>query len=92
VDVRAPRPDAVVTINGNSTRQSGTLRKFETTELKPDKPYKVTFRARWNDDKGRNVERADTVTLRAGDHKTVDFSKSSGRNEVAEPENIDRVP
>jgi uncharacterized protein (TIGR03000 family) len=92
VDIRVPSPDAVVTIKGKSTRQTGTLRKFETTELPSGKSYKVVFRARWKDDNGRTVERSKTVTFNAGDLKTVDFTRSSDNEEIAEPENMDRVP
>jgi uncharacterized protein (TIGR03000 family) len=85
VDVRVPRSDAVVTINGNDTRQTGTLRLFETPDLPSGKSYKTEFRARWKEN-GRDREASKTVNLRPGDRITVDLTRPTENEDMTETE------
>jgi uncharacterized protein (TIGR03000 family) len=75
IDVKVPA-DADVWFNGTKTRQTGANREFESPTLTPGKTYGYDIKARWMGDDGE-VTRTKHVTIRAGDHKTVDF-----RNEV----------
>lgn len=76
VHVQVPR-DAELWFGGDKTSQTGPARDFVTPELKQDKAYFYTLKARWTDDNGKAVERTKRVQVRPGAHIMVDFNRSS---------------
>ena len=56
VHVRLPG-DADLWFGGDKTSQTGSTREFVTPELKQDKDYIYTLKARWTDQDGEPVER-----------------------------------
>jgi uncharacterized protein (TIGR03000 family) len=91
VDVNVPGPDCRLTINGNSTRQRGTHRVFETESIAPDQTYTCDFTATWMQN-GREVSRTQTVRLQAGDHRTITFDNRTSNREVIHPEDLRNNP
>jgi uncharacterized protein (TIGR03000 family) len=82
--VRVPKRDAEIRINGKRMTQTGTTRRFVSSRIPPGRKrtYKVT--ASWTDH-GKEVQRSETVVLRAGQRKTVRFQEpkqaASDRNQ-----------
>jgi uncharacterized protein (TIGR03000 family) len=71
IDLLVPA-QAEVWFDGEKTTQSGIARQFYTPPLVPGHDYKYDIRARWREN-GREVTRARTITIRAGDHLGVNF-------------------
>ena len=65
---------AQVWFEGQKTAQSGTLRRFVSPPLDPGAAYVYTVRVRWQAD-GRPLNATRDITVRAGDWKTVDFTR-----------------
>ncbi len=73
VKVSLPDPDAQVWFEGQLTRQRGTQRGFVSPPLDPGQDYVYDVRARWTEN-GREVERTQTVRVRADGVATVEFT------------------
>jgi uncharacterized protein (TIGR03000 family) len=73
VTVRVPNPNAQVWVEGALTTQRGTLREFESPQLKPGNPYTYNIRAQWQQD-GKTVTRDRNVSVRPGSTFNVDFN------------------
>jgi uncharacterized protein (TIGR03000 family) len=71
VAVRVP-PDAELWFGGDKTTQTGEHREFVTPELKQDKDYFYTLKARWNQN-GEQTEKTRRVRVRPGSRVTIDF-------------------
>jgi uncharacterized protein (TIGR03000 family) len=72
VRVHVPR-NADLWFDGDKTSQTGSERDFVTPELKTDKDYVYTLKARWTDPEGKSVEQTRRVKVHAGTHAMVDF-------------------
>jgi uncharacterized protein (TIGR03000 family) len=79
--VNLPQADARLTANGNMTRQRGMRREFDTNPINSGKTYTIDFVATWMEN-GREVKRTRSVTVRPGDHTTVDFTTAENNREV----------
>jgi uncharacterized protein (TIGR03000 family) len=67
--------DAKLWVDGKPTKQTGAVREFVTPPvLRAAQNYQYTFRAEWAQD-GRAMSRERSVTVRATEAVTVDFSK-----------------
>jgi uncharacterized protein (TIGR03000 family) len=97
--------DAVLSFQGKTmTEETGALRQFQSPPLNPGRTYSYDVRATWKDENGREVTRTRHLTVRAGDHLSVDLSRgtmprASDVEEVPQPElrtaplpNLRRVP
>ena len=73
VEVRAPA-DCEIWFDGQATTQTGTDRSFTSPPLEPRQEYEYEVRARWNVD-GKPLDQTRKVTVHAGDHVVVDFSR-----------------
>jgi len=73
VHVRVPA-NAELWFGGDKTSQTGPMRDFVTPELKQDKDYFYTLKARWMED-GKAVERTKRVKVRPGANVMVDFQR-----------------
>lgn len=72
LDVRVPTTEAVVTVDGHPTTQSGTSRRYSSPPLSPGKTYEYEVKAHWHAG-GQLVERTQKVQVRAGDRIAIDF-------------------
>jgi uncharacterized protein (TIGR03000 family) len=72
VHVHLPR-NAELWFGGDKTTQTGSERDFVTPELKGDKDYFYTLKARWTDQDGKQVEQTRRVKVHANSHAMVDF-------------------
>jgi uncharacterized protein (TIGR03000 family) len=72
LSVRVP-PDAVVSINGQTTAQSGPRREFVSSGLAPGRTYTFAVSARWKGPGGEAVEQERRVPVQGGERRTVDF-------------------
>jgi hemoglobin len=68
--------DADLSINGMRTSQKGSVRGFVSPVLEAGQKYAYEFRARWKSG-GKDVERTQRITFKAGDRLTVDFTKGT---------------
>jgi uncharacterized protein (TIGR03000 family) len=75
IDVIVPSSTAAVLIDGKATAQKGTMRKFETPDLASGRSFSSEFTVRWTEN-GQQREQSRTVSYRAGQHLTVDFTRS----------------
>jgi len=73
IEVRVPA-GAEVWFNGARTRQTGTVRVFESPPLEPGTPYAYSVKARWTLG-GKEMERTLQVPVSAGAKNTADFTK-----------------
>jgi uncharacterized protein (TIGR03000 family) len=71
VEVRVPA-NAELWFSDEKTQQTGLVRDFVTPELKPNKNYFYTLKARWMQD-GKPVERTRQVRVAPGAQARVDF-------------------
>jgi uncharacterized protein (TIGR03000 family) len=74
VDVRLPKSDATVWLEGVKTQQTGTERSFVSPTLAAGKTYSYEVHARWTDDNGAVVDRIKTVPVHSGERVMVDFT------------------
>jgi uncharacterized protein (TIGR03000 family) len=72
LDVKVP-PDAEVRVQGQRMLQRGSQRRFVSPPLVNGVTYFYRIHATWPE-KDRQVEDTQEVTVRAGDHKTVNFT------------------
>jgi uncharacterized protein (TIGR03000 family) len=95
--VRLPA-DAVLTIEGGATRQTGGERLFVSPPLAPGKRYSYTVKAEWKED-GKTRSEVQEVVVAAGQQSLVVFGAGAGgpppgsdgkRDPIAKPEG-DRV-
>jgi uncharacterized protein (TIGR03000 family) len=75
ITVRVPTADTQLWFGGHRTRQSGTVRVFETPPLGRG-AYQYQVRAQWPQD-GRMLNETRTVRVRPGETLTVDFGRFS---------------
>jgi uncharacterized protein (TIGR03000 family) len=76
ITVHVPKANAQVFFDGDRTQQTGQTREFMSPPLEPNHTYTYTIRAQWEDN-GRPMERTKKITVRAGDHPTVDFMRGA---------------
>jgi uncharacterized protein (TIGR03000 family) len=72
LNVRVPS-NAEVWIEGQKTNQTGRSRFYVSPPLTPRKSYTYEIKARWMEN-GQEMDQTRTLTVRAGDRQTVDFS------------------
>jgi uncharacterized protein (TIGR03000 family) len=72
--VQVPDADARLEVDGESTRQKGTTRRFVSPPLKPGVRYHYLFQV-WFWESGKMIVRKRTVPVRAGETTTVDLRK-----------------
>jgi uncharacterized protein (TIGR03000 family) len=72
VEVRLPRPDARLFIDGSEAKSAGAVRGFSTPPLATAEPYVYELRAEWTVD-GRTTTHTKRVTGRAGEKVVVEF-------------------
>jgi uncharacterized protein (TIGR03000 family) len=65
---------AEVWINGQKSHRKGTLRKFVTPPLQPDRKYSYLLRVRWREN-GHVKVRTRKVGIQAGRQTSVEFGK-----------------
>jgi uncharacterized protein (TIGR03000 family) len=68
-------PDAVLTIDGERTRQTGAERKFKTPPLEPGKRYFYIAVAVWEPNNYTKITRTRKIYVEAGKQVEVDFRK-----------------
>jgi uncharacterized protein (TIGR03000 family) len=68
--------DAKVWFDDKPTRQSGTVREFETAPLTPGHEYTYHIRAQWREG-DRDVTQTRQVDIRANSAVTVDFTRTA---------------
>jgi uncharacterized protein (TIGR03000 family) len=91
VHVQVPR-DAELWFGGDKTSQTGPTRDFVTPELKQDKNYFYTLKARWTDDDGKAVERTKRVQVRPGARIMVDFNRATSADTPERTEKRSATP
>jgi uncharacterized protein (TIGR03000 family) len=79
VHVRVPQ-NAELWFGDDKTSQTGGDRAFVTPELKQDKDYFYTLKARWMGDDGKPIERTKRVKVHAGGQTMVDFNRNDSTN------------
>jgi uncharacterized protein (TIGR03000 family) len=77
VEVRVPRSDATVWLEGAQTQQTGTEREFASPPLEQGKTYTYDVRARWIDKNGAVVDRTQHVPIHSGERVMVDFTRTT---------------
>jgi uncharacterized protein (TIGR03000 family) len=91
IDVTVPA-DAALSFQGKTmTEETGALRQYQSPPLSPGRTYTYDVRATWKDDNGREVSRTRHLTVRAGDHLSVDLTggtmpRARDVEEVPQPE------
>jgi uncharacterized protein (TIGR03000 family) len=81
--IRLPA-DARLSVDGQKTKQTGSLRRFHSPPLTPGKNYSYTFQWTFRKD-GKIFKGTKIVRVRAGDDKEVDLMKEDV--EEANPQN-----
>jgi uncharacterized protein (TIGR03000 family) len=71
VDVQVPA-DAQLWFNGQQTNDTGPQRSFMSPPVAPGQNYTYDLRARWMQN-GQPVDQTQHITVRAGEHRRVDF-------------------
>jgi uncharacterized protein (TIGR03000 family) len=66
--------DAQVSFNGQSTAQTGTVRRFVTPPLNPDNDYTYELTVRWSKD-GQPAEESRTVSVVAGSFRRLNLTR-----------------
>lgn len=74
VEVRVPRADARLFIDGAEVRSSGVVRKFATPPLETTTAYTYEVRTEWTVE-GKTLTHTKRVTGRAGDRVVVEFQQ-----------------
>jgi uncharacterized protein (TIGR03000 family) len=81
--VRLPA-DAKLVVEGQTTKQTGAERTFESPTLDPQKKYVYTLKATWEEG-GKKHEVTRKVSVKPGQRVTVDFNKEE-TSEQTKPE------
>jgi uncharacterized protein (TIGR03000 family) len=68
--------NAEVWFNGETTKQTGPTRHFDSPPLQPGKSYFYTLRVRWQKD-GKAVEETRRVNVRANDRVSLELTRSA---------------
>ncbi len=71
IEVNVPE-DAIVLIDGKSTKHQGPVRVFNTPKLTPNTDFSYLVRAEWKEGEKEVIKRK-KVTVRAGTRSIVDF-------------------
>jgi uncharacterized protein (TIGR03000 family) len=79
IRVIVPRPDARVTFEGEPTRQMGFDRLYISPPLEPGQKYAYTIKATWQDTNGKQVNKTDTLHVRANELLVADFVHQPGQ-------------
>lgn len=74
ISVQVPA-DAEIWVEGQRTRETGSVRNFVSPPLTPGRDYSYDIRARWNAN-GREHNVTKHVDVRAGSQVTVDFGRA----------------
>jgi uncharacterized protein (TIGR03000 family) len=74
VEVRLPDAEAECWLQGVKQGGRGTVRRYQSPELDPNKDYTYTISAAWHDN-GRLVTEERRVSVRANSSVVVDFTK-----------------
>jgi uncharacterized protein (TIGR03000 family) len=72
VEVRVPKADARLFVDGTETKSTGLVRKFTTPPLKTSAAYTYEVRAEWTVD-GLTTTATKQVTGRAGEKAVAEF-------------------
>lgn len=72
LSIRVPA-DAIVTINGTQTGQTGPRREFMSSGLAPGRTYTFVVVARWTGPDGKAVDLEQRVSVQGGERRNVDF-------------------
>jgi uncharacterized protein (TIGR03000 family) len=75
IDLQVPS-EAKVYFNGSATQQTGMSRSFVGSSLTPGFQYGYAVRVVWQEG-GRLVEQTRAISFMAGDHVSLDFTKSA---------------
>ncbi len=78
--VRLPA-DAKLIVDGQETKQTGTLRRFYSPPLKPGANYHYTFEWTYRKN-GDTVKRTKKISVRAGDDKEVDLREEDEKEKI----------
>jgi uncharacterized protein (TIGR03000 family) len=74
--IRVVVPDgARVWFDNQPTKQTGSVRNFESPALKPGHEYTYDVKAQWRDQNGKEVTRTRHIDVRANGSVTVDFNR-----------------
>lgn len=73
VEVRLPKEDAKVFINGVEAESAGAVRQYATPARPTAEPLSYDIRAEWTDDKGLKTGHTKKVTGRPGEKVVVEF-------------------
>ncbi len=76
ITVHLVEDDAKLWIDGKSTKQSGSTRKFDIPGLEAGGEYVMTFKAQWEPNNYTRFTRTKVVTFKGGDSLTVDLRKA----------------
>ncbi len=77
IDVTLPA-DAALSFQGvPMTEETGAVRQFQSPPLTPGRTYSYDVRATWKDSEGREVVRTRHLSVRAGDHVTLDLARGT---------------
>jgi uncharacterized protein (TIGR03000 family) len=84
--IRVPT-DAVVSINGIKTTQTGERREFVSSGLVQGKSYTFEVRAEWQSASGKTIELQQKLVTHAGERRVINFANPSDppRIELAPP-------
>lgn len=74
--VLVPEDDAVLTIEGQKTDQTGTKRSFDSPPLEGGKKFVWKFEVKWEPNNYTKLTRVLSVEFTAGDPVTADLTKS----------------
>jgi uncharacterized protein (TIGR03000 family) len=76
IDVFVPE-EARLTFQGTEMRETGGVREFQSPPLLPGRTYTYDIRATWQSEDARDVTRSKRLTVRAGDHLQLDFTRGA---------------
>jgi uncharacterized protein (TIGR03000 family) len=83
VVVKLPRANAELLIDGNKTEQKGKSRRFVSAAIAEGRTRTYQLTARWRE-KGTEVERTRKITLRAGQHRVIQFTAAPRKKKRSE--------
>src|SRR5262249_54011379 len=75
IKVTLPHAKALLTIQGQPTRQTGTERTFVSPALEPGREYEYSMVAVWEPNNYTKITRTKTLKVKAGQNVDVDFRK-----------------
>jgi uncharacterized protein (TIGR03000 family) len=82
LNVRVPAPDAVITIDGERTTQTGLVRQYVSPPVTPGVAYTYQVKVTWTED-GRPMTRTRQVPVRANQQVVVDLTRETNDSRQA---------